>query len=102
MGAGIVRVKRDGLAEKIERLGQIVSRQTSPPIVAQQDQIVCGHIRGMFALGNFTAGLLDPSRQRRNNGSGKLILNGEDFLKFTVVAFAPEVIAAGNINELYR
>jgi hypothetical protein len=56
----------------------------------------------MFALGNFTAGLLDLSRQRRNNGSGKLILNGEDFLKFTVVALAPEVIAAGSINELYR
>ena len=56
----------------------------------------------MFAFGKLTAGLLDLTRQRANDGSRKLILNSEYFLKFAVIALAPEVIAVCSVDELYR
>jgi hypothetical protein len=89
MGAGIM-VKRHSTAEITQCLGQIVPRQTAPPIVTKQDKIVCSHIRGLLALGEITASALELAWQGRDDGSGDLILDDEDFLEFAVVALAPQ------------
>ena len=62
VGACIKWVKRDGTAEIIQGFGQVFTGQTPPSFVPEQDKIICGEIRGLLALGEIAAGILEPFR----------------------------------------
>ncbi len=43
-----------------------------------------------------------PALERRDDGSGDLVLNREDVLHLAVVALGPEVVPVGDVDQLRR
>ena len=100
MGAGILRVERDGAPEMLPSLRHALYGQLTPSLVSQQNQIIGGNAGGPLASGDLSAGVLQPARKGRDDRPDDLVLQGEDVFEFTVVALGPETVTARGIEKL--
>lgn len=100
MGAGILRVERNGIPEMLPGFRHALHGQLTPPLVPQQNQIVGGDARGRLAPGDLAAGVFQPAGKGCDDCPHDLVLQRKDVFEFAVVALGPEIVAARGVEKL--
>ena len=69
--------------------------------LGRQHAFVGGHVVGRLALGTAVRGGVDTPRQRRDDGRGHFVLDGEDVIELAVVALGPDVRVGFGVDQLH-
>ena len=85
----------------VELLGLSIAFGIAPwQGMAAQHALIGGEAGWWTAFCLFRANRLHAPDERTNDGSYQFVLNREDFLRLSVVAFGPDVAAADRVNQL--
>ena len=89
----VVLVERDRGAKAFPGFGQTAPVQPPPLFVAEEDEVVGGHVRRLLSNRDVADSVFQPARQARDHRPCDLVLHGKDVRKRAVIALAPELIA---------
>ena len=101
MRVGIFRIELDRLVQHAQRLGVRFARRPMVQDLSGEHVFVGRHVLGRLALGALVRRRLDPAAQRRHDGRGHLVLDGEDVLELAVVALGPDMRLGLAVDQLH-